>query len=58
MSNKDLSHLEQLELKHQELDKKIKEGYTNYLDDSDLSKMKMEKAHIKRQLEEVKKKVA
>lgn len=58
MSDKDLSHLEQLELKHQELDKKIKEGYTNYLDDSSLHKMKQEKLHIKDQIEQVKKKVA
>lgn len=58
MSDKDLSHLEQLELKHQELDKKIKEGYTNYLDDSSLAKMKQEKLYIKDQIEQVKKKVA
>ena len=58
MSNGELSHLEELELRHRELDKKIKEGYTNYLDDSNLNKMKMEKAHVKRQIEELRKKVA
>lgn len=58
MSNGELSHLEELELRHRELDKQIKEGYTNYLDDSSLNKMKMEKAHIKRVIEDIKRKVA
>ena len=58
MSNGELSHLEELELKHRELNKKCQEGYSNYLDDADLNKMKMEKAHVKRQIEEIKKKVA
>lgn len=58
MSDKDLSHLEQLILKHKELDKKIKEGYTNYVADENLTKMKQEKLQLKRQIEEVKKKAA
>ena len=58
MSDKELSHLEQLELRHKELDKKIKEGYTDYLDDASLHKMKQEKLHIKDTIEKLKKKVA
>ena len=58
MSNGELSHLEELELRHRELDKKIKEGYTDYLDDASLHKMKQEKLHIKDRIEKLKKKVA
>ena len=58
MSEKEISHLEQLELKHRELDRKIKEGYTDYLDDASLAKMKQEKLFIKDQIEQLRKKVA
>lgn len=58
MSNGELSHLEELELRHRELDKKIKEGYTDYLDDASLHKMKQEKLHIKDRIERLKQKVA
>ena len=58
MSNGELSHLEELELRHRELDKKIKEGYTDYLDDTSLHKMKQEKLHIKDRIERLKQKVA
>ena len=58
MSNGELSHLEELELRHRELDKKIKEGYTDYLDDASLHKMKQEKLHIKDRIEKLKQKVA
>ena len=58
MSDKEISHLEQLELKHRELDRKIKEGYTDYLDDASLAKMKQEKLFIKDQIEQLRKKVA
>lgn len=58
MSDKELSHLEALIKRHRELDLKIKDGYTNYLDDKDLKKMKMEKLHIKDQIEQLQKKVA
>ena len=58
MSEKEFSHLEQLELKHRELDRKIKEGYTDYLDDASLAKMKQEKLFIKDQIEQLRKKVA
>jgi len=58
MSEKEISHLEQRELKHRELDRKIKEGYTDYLDDASLAKMKQEKLFIKDQIEQLRKKVA
>lgn len=58
ITDKELSHLEQLELRHKELDKLIQEGYTNYLDDVHLVKMKQEKLHIKDTIEKLKKKVA
>jgi len=54
----ELSHLTALELKHQELDKKIKERYTNYIADPLLTKMKQEKLFIKDQIEKLKKKLA
>jgi len=58
MSEKEISHLEQLESKHRELDRKIKESYTDYLDDASLAKMKQEKLFIKDQIEQLRKKVA
>ena len=39
--------LEQLIARHRELDEKITKGYTDYLDDTSLNKMKQEKLHIK-----------
>ena len=54
MSDKELSHLEALIKRHRELDKQIQEGYTNYLDDVHLNKMKQEKLHIKDQIERLK----
>lgn len=51
MSDKELSHLEQLKLKHRDLDKKIKEGYTSYLSDDSLYKMKQQKLMLKDEIE-------
>ena len=48
------NHLEQ---HHANLDKQIKEGYTNYLDDQFLGKTKHEKLQIKRQIEETREKL-
>ena len=45
------AHLDQLILKHKELDLMIKEGYTNYLDDAHLKKLKQEKLMLKQQIE-------
>ena len=53
----DLDHLAALEIKHRELDKQCAEGHTNFLADADLKKMKMQKAMVKGQIEEIKKKI-
>lgn len=49
-------HLEyelvRLEKSHKTLDENIDRGYTNYLDDVFLTKMKQEKLMIKRQIDE------
>jgi hypothetical protein len=42
------NELEELEQRHQRLDENIERDYTNYMDDSSLSKMKQEKLVIKR----------
>ena len=51
-------HLKHLEERHIELEKKIKDGYTHYLDDEHLGKIKHEKLGIKRDIEDTKKKLA
>lgn len=40
-----------LKIRHDEIDKKIEQGYTNYIADNDLKKMKQEKLYIKDQIE-------
>ena len=51
-------HLNHLQERHAELDKKIKDGYSHYLDDEHLGKIKHEKLGIKRDIEDTKKKLA
>ncbi len=51
------SHLDALTDSHKMLDENIKRGYTNYMDDAGLAKMKQEKAHVRRQIEEIKAKL-
>jgi hypothetical protein len=43
-------HLKHLEERHAELEKKIKDGYSHYLDDMHLGKIKHEKLGIKRDI--------
>ena len=43
-----------LESRHRELDKNIERGYSNYIDDTTLNKMKQEKLSIKDQIEKLK----
>jgi len=50
----ELAELEQI---HQRLDENIKRGYTNYMDDASLGKMKQEKLIIKRSIESIKAKL-
>lgn len=45
--------LDQLIARHRDLDLKIKEAYTYYLDDADLKKMKIEKLAVKEQIEKL-----
>jgi len=41
-------HLKHLREQHVELDRKVKEGFTHYLDDEHLTKIKHEKLLVKR----------
>lgn len=47
------NHLESLKERHAGLDKKIKEGYSHYLTDKGMQKMKFEKAACKREIAEI-----
>ena len=51
-------HLIHLEERHVELEKKITDGYTHYLDDEHLSKIKHEKLGIKREITKIQKQLA
>jgi hypothetical protein len=51
-------HLKHLEERHSELEKKIKDGYSHYLDDEHLSKIKHEKLGIKREIVQIEKQLA
>ena len=50
--------LEELHRRHKELDKLIQKGYTNYLSDESLVKMKQAKLQIKRQIDKLQDKAA
>ncbi len=51
-------HLKHLQERHAELDKKIKDGYTHYLDDEHLGKIKHEKLLVKRDITKTEKLLA
>ena len=51
-------HLKHLEERHTLLEKKINDGYSHYLDDAHLGKIKHEKLVLKRDIENTKKKLA
>ena len=51
-------HLKHLEERHAELEKKIKDGYSHYLDDVHLGKIKHEKLGVKRDIEKTLKQLA
>ena len=51
------NELAELEALHRQLDEKIARGYTNYLDDAGLGKMKQEKLILKREIENIKAKL-
>jgi hypothetical protein len=52
MSNRDkiISHAKAIREKHDALDKKIEEAYNHYTDDETITKMKIEKLHLKEEL--------
>lgn len=47
--------IQALKTRHRELDEQIKIGYSNYLDDPSLVKLKQEKLHLKDQIEKLSK---
>ena len=49
--------IESLKSKHRELDEQIKKGYSNYLDDPSLHKLKQEKLYIRDQIEKLSKQI-
>jgi hypothetical protein len=46
-------HLDALKRRHQAIDAQIQEGYSNYVADQELTKMKQEKLIIKQQIEQI-----
>lgn len=51
-------HLYHLQQRHAGLEKKIKDGYSHYLDDEHLSKIKHEKLGVKREIVQIEKQLA
>ena len=51
-------HLKHLQARHAELDRKIKDGYSHYLDDEHLGKIKHEKLGVKREITQIEKQLA
>ena len=51
-------HLTHLEERHTALEKKIKDGYSHYLDDMHLGKIKHEKLGVKREITQIEKQLA
>jgi len=49
-----LHHIKHLEEEHSSLDKQIKEGYSHFVNDADLNKVKFQKLQLKRELETLK----
>jgi hypothetical protein len=51
-------HLKQLQERHAELEKKITDGHSHYLDDMHLGKIKHEKLGVKREIVQIEKQLA
>jgi len=49
-----LQHIRTLEEEHLILDSHIKDGYSKFINDTDLNKMKFEKLELKREIETLK----
>lgn len=50
-----LSHYNTVKQKHNNLDKSITESYKNYTNDTELHKMKIEKLHLKEEMDKIEK---
>ena len=48
------NHLKVLEKRHRELDKQVTKDYEHHLDDTQLANEKIEKLHLKREIEDLK----
>ena len=51
------SHLKVVKAKHDALDKMIVEAYNHYIDDNEVHKMKVEKLHLKEEMDSIKSKL-
>jgi hypothetical protein len=51
-------HLKYLQERHAELERKVKDGYSHYLDDEYLGKIKHEKLGVKREITQLEKQLA
>jgi hypothetical protein len=51
-------HLKHLQERHAELERKVKDGYSHYLDDEYLGKIKHEKLGVKREITQLEKQLA
>jgi hypothetical protein len=51
-------HLKHLHERHAELERKVKDGYSHYLDDEYLGKIKHEKLGVKREIVQIEKQLA
>lgn len=51
------SHYSHLKEKHDQLDKMIVDAYNHYIDDNEVHKMKVEKLHVKEEMEQIKSKL-
>ena len=48
-----ISHIKHVQSKHDLLDKQIKEAYNHYTDDIAINKMKVEKLHLKEEMNQL-----
>ena len=51
------SHFKVIKTKHDALDKMIVEAYNHYIDDNDVHKMKIEKLHLKEEMDRIRSKL-
>jgi hypothetical protein len=54
-NNKKLSHYKAIKEKHENLDKQITEAYNHYDNDEFIRKMKIDKLHLKEEIDQLEK---